>query len=311
MRLATLQHPIAFAALALLVTLGGAAVAQAQLPPAHDKVVVVIMENKSYDQTRVLPYTAGLLTGGATFTNSRGVARPSQPNYFAIWAGNTLGISTNACPVPGSPFPYENLGHACEASGKTWKAFVENLPSPGSTVCSADGDVVTGLYTRKHAPWSYFSNVDHNNERPYSELAGVLAAHALPNLTFVVPNNCHNTHNSSTPGCTLADGDAWLAANLPAIINELGPNGLLMLTWDEDDEASSQHILTALVGQKVIPGSTYTPLATHYANSRLICDVLGLPVLGFGIFENPILGIWQAPTQARPATWGLLKTSYR
>ena len=312
MRLATLQQPIALAALAVLATLGGAAaVAHAQLPPAHDKVVVVIMENKSYDQTRVQTYTAGLLAAGATFTNARGVARPSQPNYFAIWAGNTLGISSNACPAPGSPFPYENLGHACEANGKTWKAFVENLPSAGSTVCSADGDAVTGLYTRKHAPWSYFSNVDHSNERPYSELAGVLAAHALPNLTFVVPNNCHNTHNSSTPGCTLADGDAWLAANLPPIIDELGPNGLLILTWDEDDEASSQHILTALTGPKVIPGSTYAPTATHYATARLVCDVLGLPVIGFGIFENPILGIWQAPTQTRPATWGVLKTIYR
>lgn len=311
MRPATLLHANPLAALVLLATLGGHAVARAQLPPPHDKVVVVIMENKSYDQTRVLPYTASLLTGGATFTNSRGVTRPSQPNYFAIWAGNTLGISSNDCPVPGSPFPYENLGHACEASGKTWRAYVENLPSPGSTVCSADGNTVTGLYTRKHSPWSYFSNVDHSNERPYSELAGVLASHALPNLTFVVPNNCHNTHNDATPGCTLPDGDAWLAANLPPILDELGPNGLLMLTWDEDDGSSSNHILTALAGPKVIPGSTYTPVATHYANARLLCDVLGLPIIGFGIFEQPILGIWQAPVPALAPSWGELKTIYR
>jgi acid phosphatase len=297
----------------LLATAGllAGASAHAQLPPPHDKVVVVIMENKSYDQARVQPYLASLGAGGAILTNSFGVARPSQPNYFALWAGNTLGISTNACPIPGSPYAFENLGHACEVNGKTWRAYVENLPSAGSTVCSADGNTTTGLYTRKHAPWTYFTNIDHMNERPYSELAAVLAAHALPNLSFIVPNNCHNSHNSSTPGCTLPDADAWLAANLPPIFAELGPNGLLILTWDEDDEASSNHIYTVLSGPKVIPGSIWAPLAQHYAITRLISDVLGLPLIGFGQLEQPILGIWNTPVPARGTSWGLMKTIYR
>ena len=284
---------------------------RAQAPPPHDKVVVVIMENKSYDQVLVQPYTASLLAGGATFTNARAITRPSQPNYFALWAGNTLGVSNNNCPVAGSPFPYENLGHACEANGRTWRAYVENLPSPGSTVCSADGSVSSGLYTRKHAPWSYFNNIDHTNERPYSDLAGALAAHALPNLSFVVPNNCHNSHNSSTPGCTVADADAWLAANLPPILDELGPNGLLILTWDEDDGTAGNHILTGLVGARVVPGSIYTPLASHYAVTRLISDVLGLPLIGYGVLEEPILGIWNSPVPALSPSWGGLKTIYR
>src|SRR5204862_5256005 len=139
-------------------------------PPPHDRVVVVIMENKSYAQEIAQPYMATLMAQGATFTDSRGVLRPSQPNYFALWAGNSFGVSTDNCPVEGSPFPYPNFGQECEAAGLTWKAYSENLPAPGSTVCSADGTPVTGLYVRKHCPWTYFTNVDHNNERPYSEL---------------------------------------------------------------------------------------------------------------------------------------------
>jgi acid phosphatase len=284
---------------------------RAQLPPPHDKVVVVIMENKSFLQASQQPYMASLAAAGALFTNSRGVARPSQPNYFALWAGNTLGINSNDCPVPGSPFAFDNLGQLCEANGLTWRAYSENLPSPGSTVCSADGNTVTGLYTRKHAPWTYFSNLNHDNERPYSELAAVLAAHALPNLTFIVPNNCHNSHNDQTPGCSIADADAWLSVNLPPVIAELGPNGLLIFTWDEDDGSMSNQIYTVALGPKVIPGSVYSPVATHYAACRLITDVLGLPVLGFGIFENPILGIWNAQTPVDTPTWGRLKAVYR
>jgi len=271
----------------------------------------VVMENKSYDEARVQPYTASLLAAGATFTNARAVAHPSQPNYFALFAGNTLGISNDNCPPAGAPYPYENLGQACETSGRTWAAYSENLPSAGSTVCSADGSVSTGLYTRKHDPWTYFTNLNHANERPYSDLAAVLAAHALPNLTFVIPNNCHNSHNSSTPGCTIADADAWLAANLPPILAELGPNGLLILTWDEDDNSASNHILTAVVGPRVIAGSTYDALAQHYAVTRLICDVLGLPLLGYGQFEVPIDGIWTAVVPTQGASWGTLKTIYR
>jgi acid phosphatase len=189
--------------------------------------------------------------------------------------------------------------------------YAENLPAPASTDCSADGTPVSGLYTRKHAPWTYFTNVDHNNERPYSELAGVLATHTLPNLTFIIPNNCHNTHNDLTPGCMLPDGDTWLSQNLPPILAELGPNGLLILTWDEDDTSSSQHILTVFVGPKVIPGAVYDPTIRHYTVTKLICDVLGIEVLGYGIFEEPILGIWNDVTASRGTSWGRLKTIYR
>ena len=310
MRPAARPHLLILARWTILLGCLAAGAARAAEPPPHDKVVVVVMENKTYDQTRVQPYTAGLITSGAGFTNSFGVARPSQPNYFALWAGNTFGVSSNACPAPGSPFPYENLGHACEVAGLTWAAFSENLPSAGSTVCSADGDVVTGLYTRKHAPWTYFNNLNHANERPYSDLAAVLAAHALPNLTFIVPNNCHNTHNASTPGCSVPDGDAWLAANLPPIIAELGPNGLLILTWDEDDESGTNHILTVFRGPKVVPGASYAPRVTHYTMSRLLCEVLGLEIQGFGIFENPITGIWTSPVPTNKSSWGELKTIY-
>lgn len=254
--------------------------------PSLDHVIVVVMENHSYDDVRVLPYTASLIAGNSSFSNSFALTHPSQPNYIAMWAGATFGVSNDNCPAPGSPYPYENLGHACEAAGVTWRAYSENLPSPGSPVCSAGG----GLYVRKHDPWTNFSNVDHLNERPYTDLATDIAGGTLPRLAYVIPNQCNNTHD-----CPLAVGDNWLAANLPAMIDAVGPNGVVILTWDEDDNSSSNHILTVFAGPTVLPGYVATRTVNHYTVLRTICDALGLAPFGGAASQAPIIDVWNVP----------------
>jgi hypothetical protein len=285
--------------------------ARAQPVPHLQRVVLVVMENKNYDQVRVQPYTASLIAAGATMTNALAVTHPSQPNYFAIWAASTLGVTNNNCPATATLFPSQNLGHACEAAGLTWRAYVENLPAVGSTDCSADGDASSGLYTRKHAPWTYFSNLDHTNERPYGDLAADIAGGTLPSFAVIIPNNCHNSHNDATPGCSVADADAWMAANLPTVLAALGPDGVLILTWDEDDNTASNHILTVIVGPRVVPGSVVTSTTNHYRVTRTICELLGLPVFANGFGETAITGIWATPTPATTASWGRLKVLYR
>jgi acid phosphatase len=279
--------------------------------PHHERVVVVVMENKSYDEVRTLPYTASLLAQGATFSSSFAITHPSQPNYFALWGGNTLGIRNDNCPAPGSPFSTQNLGQMCETHGLTWRAYSENLPVAGGTACSYDGTASTGLYTRKHDPWTYYQNVNHANERPYSDLAADIAGGTLPNLVFIIPNNCHNTHNSTTAGCGLADGDAWLAANLPAVLGALGPDGLLVLTWDEDDSSMSNQILTAFVGPLVLPGVVSNQVVNHYTIVRMICEALGFPTFERATTEASITGVWKAVTPALRKNWGQLKLIYR
>lgn len=298
------------ALLLLVAALAGARTARAESVPALDRVLVVVMENHSYSEVRFQPYTSALTALGATFTGSYAVAHPSQPNYFALWAGNTY-VSNDNCPPAGAPYPYANLGNACQTAGKTWRAYSENLGSVGSPACSFDGDASTGLYTRKHDPWVSFSNVTHTNERPYTDLAADIAANALPNLAFVIPNNCHNSHNSWMPGCGVPDADQWLSQNLPAMISAVGPNGLVILTWDEDDGSEGNRVLTVFAGPRVIPGSTSNRVITHYTVLRTICDALGLPAVGAAFSELPITGVWQAPTTARPESWGRLKIRYQ
>ncbi len=278
-----------------------------QVVPRLDHIIVVVMENKTYDQVRVLPYAAGLIASYASFSNSYGLTHPSQPNYLALWGGDTFGVTSDACPAPGSPYSAENLGHACEAAGLTWRAYSENLPEAGSSVCTADNS----LYTRKHDPWTNFSNLDHLNERPYSDLAADISGGTLPNLAFVIPNNCDDSHNT-TQGCTAEFGDTWLSNNVPAMIQAVG-NGIVVLTWDEDDSSlrNNNHILTVFAGPPVQSGYVSTQILSHYTVLRMICEALGIQPFGFAAGQFSITDVWRDVTSARRDTWGRLKLLYR
>ena len=272
------------------------------MAPRLDRVIVLVMENKAYDQVRTLPYTTSLMAQGSVMSNSYAITHPSQPNYLTLWAGGTFGVSSNACPAPGSPFMVENLGHACEAAGLTWRSYAENLPAAGSPVCTADGS----LYARKHCPWTNFGNLNHQNERPFTDFSVDLARGTLPDLAFVVPNNCHNSHS-----CPAGDADTWMAANVPAMLDALGPRGVLILTWDEDNDHAGNHILTVFVGPEVKTGYTSTTMINHYTLLRTVCELLGITPFAAAASEPSIQDIWLGPTAAKASTWGSLHVLYR
>jgi phosphatidylinositol-3-phosphatase len=266
--------------------------------PALDHVIVVIMENHNYDQVRLKPYTASLIANYSTCTQSYAVTHPSLPNYLALWAGSTFNVTNDDCPAPGSPYTANNLGHACQAAGKTWRSYCEDLPEVGSAICSYAG------YRRKHAPWTDFSNLDHDNERPLSDLAHDIVSGQLPALVFVVPNQCNSTHD-----CSIQTGDDWLAANVPLLLQGIG-RGVLILTWDEDDDYSGNHILTVFAGPFVKAGYSHTQTENHYSVLRTICDALGLAPMGAAASVPPISDIWMSPTGVTgPVTGGVTRTS--
>ena len=279
-----------------------ASASSAHAAPRMDHVIVVIMENHSYNQVRSSSYTASLIANGTVFTNAHAVTHPSEPNYLALWAAATLGVTNDACPAPGSPLMAENLGHACEKAGLTWRAYSENLPSAGSDVCSADGK----LYTRKHDPWTNFGNLNHQNERPYSDLAADIAQGKLPNLAFVVPNNCNNSHD-----CSVSQADGWLSHNAPAMRNALGNKGMLVLTWDENDGSSGNQILTVFAGTPVRRGYQSGQNINHYSVVRTICEALGITPFAGAAGQQSIADVWVQPTPTLSASWGRVKTIYR
>ncbi len=286
-RVTALLTALVAAASAALPALAAPAVSpRPSAVPLLDHIIVIVEENHAYDEVRVQPFTASLIAGGSSLSNSYGVTHPSQPNYLALWSGSTQGVTSNVCPPPGSPFLTENLGHACEVAGVTWRSYCERLPFAGSDTCDADNQ----LYARKHAPWTHFGNLTALNERPYADLDADIAGGTLPRLAFVVPDQCNDSHNGGA--CSVALADSWLAARVPAYLDAVGPNGIVVLTWDEDDNVHGNHILTVFAGAPVKSGYVSTRYTTHYTVLRTLCDALGLPPFAAAVGETPLDDIW-------------------
>ena len=268
---------VAVTPLAPRVGLAAAAIPQ----PAH--VVIVVEENRS--QTNIIgnksaPFINALAANGAMMAQSFAETHPSEPNYLALFAGSTFGVTKDVCPVNGGAVP--NLASELLAAGYTFIGFAEGLPAVGSTVCSA------GKYARKHVPWANFSNVPAANSLPFSAFPMGNYAN-LPTVSFVIPNNDDNMHDGS-----IAQGDAWLNRQLSGYANwAVANNSLLIVTWDEDDNTSRNQIPTVIYGGHVQPG-TYNEQISHYSVLSTLEQMYGLPKTGNAANAPAIVDIWGA-----------------
>jgi hypothetical protein len=156
-------------------------------------------------------------------------------------------------------FGGQNIVDQLEAHGISWKAYMEDLPSPGSTVQYAP--VINGttvkLYAQKHDPFMYFSDITSNPARMQKivplegNFAQDLESGSVPNFAFISPNQCHDMHgiSSSTaqlvnlPTCATTDGaiqlgDQWIKQTVSEIMSSSvwqNGNSEIIIPWDEND----------------------------------------------------------------------------
>ena len=251
--------------------------------PAH--VVVVIEENHSYGEiigNAAAPFINSLAAGGASFTDAHGVTHPSQPNYLALFSGSTQGVTSDTCPPPGSPYAAANLASELTAAGLSFGGYAENLPAD-HLACTA-----TGGYARKHVPWVDFSNVPAADTHGLAAFpTGPAGFAALPAVSLVIPNLCHDMHN-----CSVGTGDTWLKNHLAAYATWAKANdSLLIVTWDEDDFTAADHIPLIIYGGPVVPGQ-YGQTVNHYNVLATLLDAYGLAQIGNAAAAGPITGCW-------------------
>ena len=206
-----------------------------------------MLENKNEaDVLREGPYLASLAASGATLTDMHAETHPSQPNYLALFSGDTQGVDDDRCPLT---FDAPNLATELAAAGHSFAGYSEDLPEVGFTGCRA------GEYARKHSPWTDFSTVPPAANQPLSAMPTDYAA--LPTISFVIPNLCHDMHD-----CSIAQGDAWLRQNIDGYAQWARThNSLLIVSFDESESNRDRdnHIATLAVGQRVPVG----PIPQH------------------------------------------------
>src|SRR5512138_999647 len=260
--------------------------------PRPDHVVIVIEENKAFstviDSTLgklAAPYINALANEGALFTNSYALTHPSQPNYLALFSGNTHGAGDDCLSHLTGP----NLGSELRQNGLGFAIYSESLPAVGYEGCFSEDR----SYARKHNPavnWQGHGLPAEIN-LPFDRFPQDYAQ--LPTVSIVVPNMSHDMHDGHFDFDKLLRGDRWLKQNLSGYVRWAQThNSLLILTWDEDDKTENNRIVTVFVGPMVKPGR-YPVRITHYSVLRTIEDMYGLPRLGQSASAAPITEIWR------------------
>jgi hypothetical protein len=105
--------------------------------------------------------------------------------------------------------------------------------------------------------------------------------------------------------CSIATGDLWLSKNVSPLLSAVGPNGLVILTWDEDDGGAANHVLTVFDGRRVRKGHASARWMNHYTILRTICDALQLAPFGDALSDSAISDVWTSTPSDVPGASAL------
>lgn len=216
--------------------------------PQFGHVFIVIGENSAYSQTfnsANMPYLTSLANKYGLATNYWSDTHPSIGNYEGLTAGQIFTNDDMQDPTT-MPLSSNNIAFEVQQAGKTWKDYVENLPS----VSGCTGVTPNGKYIVRHDPLEYFTNINAESANfvCFSQFASDLANKTLPNLSWLSPNGSDDGHDTSASAF-----DSWLQTVITPLLAssyfQSGGDGLLIITFDEDDSSGSPNCITTTLGQ--------------------------------------------------------------
>jgi phosphatidylinositol-3-phosphatase len=243
--------------------------------PTFDHVVLVVEENHSYGDVignSSMPYFNSLASQYGLATQYYANAHPSLPNYLMLTTGLTETFDDNFS----GTISDDNVVRELVKAGKSWKVYAESLPSSGYIA----GD--SGLYARRHNPFTYLSDVQNESTQaanivPFSQFATDLGNNALPQYSFITPNMMDDAHDG-----TLALADAWLQTNIAPLLasSAFQSNGLLIITFDEGDQSDINQgggqVATLIISPSAKQGFQSQTLYQHQSVLRLILESSGV-----------------------------------
>jgi acid phosphatase len=251
--------------------------------PAADHVFVIVLENHAFNQvigSPFMPYLNSLASAHSLATNYFANTHPSIGNYFMLTTGN---IETNNDAFTGT-VSSDSIPRAFAAAGKTWKAYMESLPSVGYT----GGDVYP--YFKHHNPFAYMTDVlgssaETANLVPFTQISSDLSAGTLPNFGFIAPNAEHDAHDCPTGGSAcldtdkLAAADNWLKTNIdPLVKSPALANSVFIIVFDESLDVDLVNgggkVAWVMTGAHVKAGFKSTTFYQHQSTLRLVLDLL-------------------------------------
>lgn len=256
----------------------------------RSKVLLIVEENKSYDQIvgapeapyiNQLAQTYGLATA---YDAGYSVDCASLGAYLIMLSGADhsacADVMPNELPVHG-----DNLFQQVADSGREWRVYAESMP----VACDAS-DTADGLYLVRHAPAPYFVTERGRCTRwdiplgssSSGPLVDDLAEGTLPAFALVTPNACDDMHGASSCSTdTVTVGDRWLATLMPKILAGADYRAgrlVVVIAWDEGT-STDNHVPAIVISPKT--SHRVSSIAfTHCSLLRTFEEVLALPLLG-------------------------------
>jgi hypothetical protein len=281
--MSALPRPAAIMIAGLLAGAPPLGAAAPSVVPRYDHIFVIIDENRSYTEIigadSLAPNINRLAEQYGQATQFYAEVHPSEGNYVAMLGGDTFGIHDDDayyckpgmqdewCPKSKSPDYVDHtvtapsLADQLESRGLTWKAYLESIPEPGSTVArwpTLDKPVAgipAEIYAVKHNGFMTFKRVQEDPLRAakivgFDALEKDLASGDLPSYAHIVPNQCNDMHgrdqgpyipadcNKSNPDGLIQRGDRVVGELVEKLMHSkawMSPgNTAIIITFDEN-----------------------------------------------------------------------------
>ena len=270
-----------------------------------DRVLIIVLENQAYVSAIKDHYLKQLADEGVEFTNFRGLAHPSYPNYLGMISGSTFGMhgvfGDDQKDLP------DDIQHRTIGDLLDWRNYAEDYPpKPGKGPYLFDAK----KYARKHVPFLSFQKVQQrafqnvvsvDTKDPHNAFVSDVQNSrkdpkdskykVLPTYMFYSPNLDDDGHDTN-----LGTASTWLKNFLenwfPA---DARAGTLIVVTFDESEapERKTNHIYTVLLGDMVKKGLKVNERYDHYDILRTIEDNFGLQSLNAGDSKAKVIsGIW-------------------
>lgn len=247
------------------------------------KVLTIVEENDSYTHMMTeMPYLDGLAAQYGYSNNYQALTHPSLPNYLALAAGSTFGVTTD-CSVSTCPQTGPTVFDQAIAAGKSAKVYAEDMTTNCETSGSGDG-----LYAVRHTAWPYFTDAtSRSNCSQFQVPSGTYTSGnfktdvsngALPNVGWLIPNLCNDAHNATATTCNLATADAWLQNMLPVIMtgaDYLSGHLAIVVIADENGGSTVNQVIDIVIHPD-LNAKIATAALNHYSLTKFQEQVAGV-----------------------------------
>ena len=284
-----------------------------------DYVVVIMMENHSNSSilgsTSSATFMKHLAYNYSLAESYTAITHPSLPNYLAIVSGSTFGCTTDLNPnstgCTRAAWSSQNLVDRLGTSGRTWKAYMEDMPNNCYLKDYA-------RYYVHHNPFAYFGDIVTNPIRCnriapagigdsalVSDLNSVTTA---SNFMWLTPNGCNDMHDNNCGGSSISIGDNYLKGLVPQILSSpvfKTQKAALFITFDEGTQNINDYVYATWAGR--IVDNNYRSISSydHYSFLSTLETFWGLDTLSGGdVRAKPMIEFFSSPPPPMPLRTG-------